>query len=256
MRNSDFDEFASALDSACTLLSKGAYRPNGTSTALFFKLLSKYELREVLAALESHCLDEQRGKFPPVPADIVHQIDAVKSDDGRPAADEAWSIALAASDEARTVVWSAETAEAWGVASEVYRAGDEVGARMAFKAAYARLVGAARAAREPVRWSPSIGHDAAQRDDALRLAVDAGRLPAAYLPAPRGPVAGLLELSQHRGCPPAVKARLEEIRAQILAGSGREQYSEDAAAKQRTMEAKKRAADLVEQATGASDGIH
>jgi hypothetical protein len=251
MRNSDFDEFAAALDSACTLLSKGGYRPNGTSTALFFKLLSRYELWEVLAALEAHCLDEQRGKFPPVPADIVHQIDSVKADDGRPADAEAWATALRANDERNTVVWTDETAEASGVCRPVLEAGDEVGARMAFKSAYARLVGAARAAREPVRWSPSIGHDAAQRDDVLRLAVDAGRLPVAYLPGPLGPVAGLLELSRVRGIPESVRNKLHEIRSQI---SGRDAGpSDDLLAKEQTASAKEIVADAVRRYQGGGN---
>lgn len=251
MRNSDFDEFAAALDSACTLLSKGGYRPNGASTALFFKLLSRYDLREVLAGLEAHCLDEQRGKFPPVPADILAQIERASAGDGRPEDAEAWATALRASDEAATVAWTAETAEAWGICKPVLDAGDEVGARMAFKAAYNRLLCAARDRREPAQWSASIGHDEARRDDALRLAVDAGRLPVAYLPAPRGPVAGLLELSQQRGCPPEVRDRLLQIRSQIVAGDVGQ--SEDAAAKARTASAKEIAADAVRRYQGGDD---
>lgn len=48
------------------------------------------------------------------------------------------------------------------------------------------------------------------------MGVESGRLPGVYLAAPSGPAAGLLELSQQRGCPAAVRERLLAIRQQIL----------------------------------------
>jgi hypothetical protein len=243
MRPSDLPAFGALLDGACALLSRGAYTPNPTSTAIFFSALREHDMATVRAAFEAHCRDPQRGRFAPTPADILAQVEQASADDGRTEDAEAWATALRASDEGATVVWTAETAEAWGICKPVLDAGDEVGARMAFKAAYNRLLVAARARREPIRWSASIGHDTARRDDALRIAVDGGRLPVAYLPAPRGPVAGLLELSQQRGCPPEVRDRLLQIRSQIAAGDAGQ--SEDAAAKARTASAKEIAADAV-----------
>ena len=243
MTQDDFKAFTSLLDGTCALLSRGAYTPNATSAAIFFNALKHHDMGTVKAAFTAHCQDPKRGMFSPTPADILAQIDRAAADDGRPEDAEAWATALRASDESTTVVWTAETAEAWGICQPVMQAGDEVGARMAFKAAYNRLVSASRDRREPIRWVVSEGHDAAVRDDALRLAVESGRLPEAYLPAPRGPIAGLLELSQQRGCPPEVRDRLLQIRSQIVTGEMGQ--SEDAAAKARTASAKGGAAEAV-----------
>jgi hypothetical protein len=66
--------------------------------------------------------------------------------------------------------------------------GDEVGARMAFKEAYSRIVALARAARRPAVWSASLGWDQRKRETSLRRAASAGLLPApavvALLPSP------------------------------------------------------------------------
>lgn len=92
-------------------------------------------------------------------------------------ADEAWSIAIQAMDEAETVVWTQPIAEAWGCARLIMQSGDEVGARMAFKAAYDRRVASARADGLRPKWFPSLGHDPAKRAVALEAAADRLRLP-------------------------------------------------------------------------------
>ena len=73
-------------------------------------------------------------------------------DDGRPGADEAWAIALEALDEACSVVWCGEIQQAFAIARPVLVAGDKIGARMAFRNAYDRLVRDARVQRKPERW--------------------------------------------------------------------------------------------------------
>lgn len=244
MQQTDFSDFTAILDATCAMLTRGSYSPSPTSAALFFNALRGYSLQTVRDAFTAHCRDPQRGRFAPVPADILAQIEGAAAADGRPEVDEAWAIAVAAKDEAATVVWTEEAAEAFGVCRPVLDAGDEVGARMAFKAAYVRLVSEARASREPIRWSASEGHDPSRRSAALTAAVESGRLPVAYLPAPNvGPVAGLLELSRQRGCPAEVRDRLLEIRQQITGQT--ECESLDAASKRRTAELKARAAAAV-----------
>lgn len=213
LKDSDFDAFAQLIGDTMDMYGKPC-SPN--QIRLYFADLQRYTLRTVESALAAHRRDVTRGRFAPLPADLLAQIETAMANDGRPGPEEAWALALRADDEGRTIVWTAETAEAFGICRVILHAGDEVGARMAFREAYVSRVAAARAKREPVRWSASLGHDQAQQDDALRIAVEAGKLPATYLPAPRSPVAGLLELSQQRGCPPDVKRRLEEIRAKIL----------------------------------------
>lgn len=249
MEQREFSKFAQVYDDVMGFYGKGAV---AAQKVMFFRAMGGHSLAEVRAAFDAHVKDIERGRFAPLPADLLAQIERNRQADGRPTADEAWPIALASADEARTVVWSGETAEAWGIARPVYLAGDEVGARMAFKAAYSRLVAEAREAREPARWSPSIGHDARLRDEALRIAVESGRLPVAYLPAPvQEPIAGLLELSRVRGIPDGVRDKLLEIRQQISAGQGAP--SRDAAARQATASAKEIASEAVRRYQGGND---
>lgn len=110
-------------------------------------------------------------------ADIVSRLESA---DGRPDADEAWMIALQAEDESATVVWTGETSAAFAIAKPALEISDKTGARMAFRAAYERLVKEARNRREPATWSASIGWDVEGRRIALENAVQAGRLPASH----------------------------------------------------------------------------
>jgi hypothetical protein len=90
--------------------------------------------------------------------------------DGRPGKDEAWSIALAGSDEFETVVMTAEIQQAMSASAPILASGDKVGARMAFMSAYERLVSQARAEAAPVRWSVSLGFDSNRRLRAIESA--------------------------------------------------------------------------------------
>ena len=178
MQANDYDDFAQLLDDVYDLIGAGANKViTGGAKSMFFAALAPYSLATVRAALGAHCVDKVRGRFTPKPADIIEQIEASALNDGRPGAEEAWAIALRSQDEADTVVWTAECAEAYSLAKPVMALGDEVGARMAFKEAYVRLVAAARAARRPATWTASIGWDGGRRDQALERAVVAGLLP-------------------------------------------------------------------------------
>lgn len=84
----------------------------------------------------------------------------------RPSGDEAWAIAIRARDEAETVVWTEDMAEAWAICKPVMDAGDEVGARMAFRAAYDRMSGCV--------WTVSVGWDTERRAVALEQAQKKG----------------------------------------------------------------------------------
>lgn len=79
-------------------------------------------------------------------------------------------------DEAASCVWTDEMARAWGVARHLLREGDRVGARMAFRDAYNRLVAEARDQGMAPNWTPSLGHDKAGRAEVLEDAVSKGRL--------------------------------------------------------------------------------
>lgn len=240
MQQADFDPFCELLDGTCAMLSRGTYRPNPASSALFFRALQAHSLAVVRQALSDHIADPQRGRFVPTPADVIAQIEGLAADDGRPGAEEAWAIACRSTDEGDTIVWTQETAEAFGIAKAVLAAGDEVGARMAFREAYGRLVDAARARRVAVNWSASIGTDPARRQCAINAAVDAGRLgrdEQLQLMPPRGAMP-LLTLVRKRGTPEAARAALIALKDRWLA---RGQVASDDAAQKQLTEAKKRA---------------
>lgn len=150
------------------------------------RLLGKHSEAELQAAFDAHMLDPDSGRFAPMPAHIAAQLEKRKPVRGQLSADEAWAIAAQAVDEETTVVWNQPIAEAWGIAREAMP--DRVGARMAFKSAYERLISQLPDNAE-LRWFPSMGKDAARREDALNRAVELGRLTADHaaglLPAPQ-----------------------------------------------------------------------
>jgi len=113
------------------------------------------------------CQTECRGHISL--ADIIQRID-----DGRPGPEEAWAMMPKSEDE--SAVWTAEMSEAYGIISGMM--GDRTAARMAFKEAYQRICGEARAARRPIEWLWSPGFDKNLRAPVLLDAVEKGRLTA------------------------------------------------------------------------------
>lgn len=193
MSDDDFDAFMALLDDVAALRQLPVL--SDRAKLLFFDAVRRYPLHLVEKAIQAHLIDPDAGKFRTMiqPAHIVAQIEGAAAQDGRPEADEAWSIAMQADDEAVTVVWTDEIAAALAAARPVLARGDEVGARMAFKAAYGRLLTQARKELRPVRWIASLGHDVAQRDAVLQHAVELGQLPAPHVAAllpPPAPTSG------------------------------------------------------------------
>ncbi|MCW2272401.1 hypothetical protein [Pseudomonas sp. JUb96] len=138
---------------------------NPGTAAMMAEDLCAYPVSTVRAALKA-CRLEVKGKL--AMADILQRVQAA---DGRPGKDEAWSIALTASDEGETVVMTAEVQQALAAAQPVLALGDKVGARMAFMGAYERLVARARAEAIPTAWSVSLGFDPVRRVTAIESAV-------------------------------------------------------------------------------------
>lgn len=128
--------------------------------------LSAYPLNQVLGALR-RCRLELKGRL--TVAEVVSRLD-----DGRPGPEEAW--AMIPHDEAGSVVWTAEMAQAFGVAQPLIACNDLVAARMAFTERYRALVSAARSDGVPPQWSPSFGTDRFGREDAVSTAVQKGRM--------------------------------------------------------------------------------
>lgn len=249
MKQSDLPEFTALLDCIAGLLSKPT--PTPVQVGMFFRAVADYPLDTVRAALDAHLRDPQRGRFFPVPADVIAKIEEANGPE-RPASDEAWAIAIKARDEAETVVWTEEMAQAWGICKPVMDMGDEVGARMAFKAAYERLVGDARRAGVPVKWSVSEGFDMERRIAAVQRAEAVGLLP------PGQAVQALPAIEYHGkepfvAMPPEVRERLMELREQFVnrpsAASSLAELD-----RQRTNALKKEQAEKVEQYRQQADG--
>jgi hypothetical protein len=193
--------------------SMGAYGkplPEPSLLKSWWDILAPYPLQIVIRAFAVYGDEEDR--FAPVPAAIAKRC---KLMDGRPSDDEAWAIALLSQDEADTVVWTQEIAEAFGVCSTVLRGGDEVGARMAFKDAYNRMVSEARLGGRPAKWSASMGWDAAKREIAITKAANAGLLPA---PAVRAMLPNYSNATtEPQACPQGL-AKVKEELAKMQAG--------------------------------------
>lgn len=186
MVDTDVPAFVTLLRDVYGLYPSARPLTDGQAT-MFFRAVAAYPLATVQQAFDAHVKDQQRGRFPPLPADVIAQINGQAAADGRPGADEAWATALQARDEAASVVWTEETAQAWDTARRVLDLGDEVGARMAFRDAYNRLVEEARRQRKPIDWRASLGFDPAGRAEAIGAAEAAGLLahsPTLALPMP------------------------------------------------------------------------
>lgn len=143
------------------------------AVALIVKELQAYPLNDVAAAL-SRCRRELKRM---TLADVLDRIPGQ-----HPGVEEAWSIvAKALNDERVTIVLTDQMMQAFGSALDVQE--DPIAARMAFKEVYTRLVAIARDQRTPIRWRPSLGHDASGREGAVLEAVEKGRITAAHAAA-------------------------------------------------------------------------
>lgn len=243
MRETDFDDFSDLLDDVAVLVPP-AQPLGGTAKALYFRALAEYPLAAVRAALDAHVKDPQRGRWFPRPADLIAQLQGLQANDGRPGAEEAWAIALQSADEAASVVWTDEIAEAMGVARPVMQAGDKVGARMAFREAYERLVDAARRQGRKATWTASLGHDRERHADVVRRGVEAGLLPRIALeslqPPPGQPLLALAGPAPSDSKAAALgRAALRALRDRLAGRAPEpEPLSKDAQAKQWTAQRK------------------
>lgn len=249
MRESDFDEFKALWGAVSERYGKAL---SAMSLALDFQALGALSIAEVRVGLQAHMQHPTDCRFFPMPGQIIAYTTAGAAQDGRPGEEEAWSIALTGRDEAASVVWTTEIAEAWNVARMVMDLGDKVGARMAFKEAYGKALTAARSERRPMRWELSEGHDPVMRADALRIAASNGRHVAGVadmlaLPKPREPVAlleGTVASDDVRAPTDSERAALQALRNMLASKS--KAPSPDALARERTADASRGAAAAVE----------
>lgn len=257
MTAQDFDKFSRLVSGTCRMLSRGSYVPDGEDLKQWFRILRRYSLEAVHYGLNQHMDDPVAGRFAPAPAEIAAKIEARLAQDGRPGAEEAWARSLLALDEQQTVVWTEEMAEAFAVAKPLLMQRDVVGARMAFRETYARLIEGARANRELPNWLVSEGHDPALRAVAVQSAIKAGSLALQQgerylaLPAPRQDLGAVGAATASNGPPRGVRSILLALREQLV--SGRAQPSADAIARRATDSARAQARALVESNLAASD---
>ncbi len=197
--------------------------------AMWWAAVSDLTIDQFRQGLTTH-IKGKRGQFPPLPADVLNNLRAVS---GHLSTEEAWALALESTDEAVTVVWTDEIAQALAAARPCLEAGDKFGASKAFASAYERSM--QRAAPQPV-WRVSQGHDLRQRRIALEAAVSAGRLQhdsvAHLLPPPETDeskaIAGLLTGSTS-AVPATLDPRWEELGEKLRANA--KQASEEREAK-------------------------
>ncbi|WP_176048173.1 hypothetical protein [Burkholderia sp. BCC1644] len=222
MTPNDKQAFKDALDLAHETARQAL--PSPAVLRVFWSQLETFPLDAVLRALSRHVATSE---FAPTPASILKHLP--KMSDGRPEPDEAWAIAIRSADERETVVWTQEIAEAWAIASPVFD-GDEIGARMAFKAAYARIVDRNRGANQPPQWVVSQGFDAQRRIEVVDQAVRAGRLQLTHAQA----VVPLLTSESDPSPAVDVEANLARLKAMVAGiGSARTRSSLEKSARAR-----------------------
>lgn len=164
MLENDKREFAQIM--RATMITCRGEIPEASVMKIWWAALERFSLEQVSAALSQYCL---RGKFPPMPADILEILDRMLPD-GRPTADEAWAL-YPRSEYASSVITD-EMAEAFKMAAPLLDSGDKIGARMAFKDAYNRIVEQNKLSGIAPTWLPSLGHDKDGREAALQDAVN------------------------------------------------------------------------------------
>lgn len=131
-----------------------------------------------------------------------------------PSADEAWAVvAPVLGDERASVVWCAEMARAAGEVEHL----DPVAGRMAFRAAYERLVSEAKRQGRRPEYYLSPGWDREGRETAVREALRLGWVTEQRLVGYRGGdadrgVAGALPAPARPQLPAAVRALAEQLR--------------------------------------------
>jgi len=135
-----------------------------------FRTFPKSQLKEALHRVR------MEGSSKLTPKVLLDQLDAIN---GRIGADEAFALVLKAKDETQTVVWTDEIAQAWAATSTMLQGRDQVGARMAFKQAYERIVQDARVQLKRPAPAISLGSDPDLRRVAVTQAHEQGRLPLA-----------------------------------------------------------------------------
>ncbi|KXX64197.1 hypothetical protein [Marichromatium gracile] len=221
------------------------------AAGLWWGAFERHPLGEVRAAFSRYTQDPEQGRYPPTPAAVLGCLPSAVS---RPGADEAWALALASLDEEASVCTNDEIQEAANAAKAVWdETADKVGARMAFKSVYERVVSERRLEGRTPTWRLSLGWNQGKRAGAVEEAVRRGLISreaaARHLPPPEpegaaAAVAGLLSGSTtvvpFPGGDEPTRRRLAELR-EAIASAGRRAEPEGPS-RAETIVARKRAA--------------
>jgi hypothetical protein len=165
MQQSEMEKLLSALGATAEIMGTELQPAN---LMIMADDLSEYSLNDIFISLK-RCRREMSGKLT-----LAAIIDRIQSSDGMPGSDEAW--ALVSKPETETFIMTDEMAKAMGVARPVLNDGDKVGARMAFKDAYTRLVQEARENHIRPKWFISLGHDKEGRAQPIAEAIRTGKI--------------------------------------------------------------------------------
>ncbi|WP_425154733.1 hypothetical protein [Candidatus Palauibacter sp.] len=163
MTGTDRPAFHAALVAVAELYGRTL---SSVAQRMYWQALRRYRLADVEAAFGRHVEDPERGRFMPLPADVVAALGAAV---GAPGPEEAWARAVAARpwDDETTVVIERAIFEAFPRSLWP----DRVAARMAFLELYP-----AKLRRYGSEMWVSLGWDRAGRETALAEAVADGRI--------------------------------------------------------------------------------
>ena len=178
------DEFLAVIGGLLELYGQQA---STTKVNIYWSTVGQYPIESLRKAANVWV---RKSEFMPKPADLIKLMGGAGN---HLSPDEAWSIAILASDEINTVVWTNEIAKAWSQAEIVYCNGDKIGARRTFIEVYERLVNESMMYCRPIEFFVSLGNDKSRRVDAINHAVFTGLLTKEranyYLPKPENTIA-------------------------------------------------------------------
>lgn len=135
---------------------------------LWWNSVKEFPMEMIRRALAAY-MESESGKYMPTPSEIRAILKTLSGISARPGGDEAWSMIPIS--ERESAVITDEMMEAMLPAQILINRGDTIGARMAFKSAYERIVSTNILIGKLPRWVPSFGWDPGLRVNALAQAV-------------------------------------------------------------------------------------
>ena len=166
MNTNELDNFRKLFNTTADYYGK---EKSADAMMIYWQALQPYSFDVVKEIINRHI---QSSKFMPMVSEL---LDAMRSLDGRPGPEEAWSVLSAClNDEGKTVVWTEEMAKSFGVALGLQN--DRIAARMAFIESYKSMVAESRRKGIPIKWTASLGHKDSGREGPLLDAVKTGKL--------------------------------------------------------------------------------